>query len=111
VIPEQAWREQLLDAVDRFNESEPARTVGGLMRTLGPPSVSVGSAAGSRSAVRITVAWELSWYQWGVDVADEARPVFQLGKGSELSELDGSAREWNGRAVEGGRLALGAGRR
>jgi hypothetical protein len=111
VSPEQAWCDQLLDAVDRFNESEPARTVGGLMRTLGQPSVSVGAAAGSRSAVRITVAWELSWYQWGVDVADEAAPVLQLAKGSELSELDGSAREWNGRAAEGGHLSLGAGSR
>jgi len=107
VSPAQDWREQLEDAVDRFNESEPARTVGGLMRTLGSPSVSVGAAAGSRSEVRITVAWELSWYQWGVDVGDDARPVVQLAKGDELSQLDGSAREWNSRAAKGGRLSLG----
>jgi hypothetical protein len=111
VSPDQAWREQLEDAVDRFNESEPARTVGGLMRSLGSPSVSVGAAAGSRTEVRITVAWELSWYQWVVDVGDESGPVLALGKGSELSQLDGSARQWNGRAFEGGRLSLGAARR
>jgi hypothetical protein len=107
VTPEQAWREQLEDAVACFNESEPARTVGGLMRTLGSPSVSVGAAAGSPSEVRITVAWELSWYQWGVDVLEEGRPVIQLAKGSELSQLEGSARQWNCRAAEGGRLSLG----
>ena len=66
--------------MDRFNESRSARTVAGLMRTLGTPRVSVGAAAGSPSEVRITVAWELSWYQWGVDVGDESRPVFELGK-------------------------------
>ena len=102
--PDQTWPEQLEEAVDRFNESEPSRTVAGLMRTLGAPSVSVGAAAGSRSAVRITVAWELSWYQWGVDVGDDSRPVVPLGKGSELAQLDGSAREWNGRASDDGKL-------
>jgi hypothetical protein len=94
-------------ATARFNASDVARTVAGLMRTLGPPRVSIGSAAGSPSEVRITVAWELCWYQWGVDLGDELRAVFQLGKGDELEQLDGSARQWNARAEEGGRLALG----
>ena len=91
----------------RFNASDAARTVAGLMRTLGEPRVSIGSAAGSTSEVRLTVAWELGWYQWGVDLADEMRTVFQLGKGDEIDQLDGSARQWNARAGEGGRLALG----
>ncbi len=94
-------------AVARFNASEAARMVAGLMRTLGTPQVSIGSAAGSPSEVRITVAWELGWYQWGVDLGDEMRAVFQLGKGNEIDELDGSARQWNARAAEGGTLALG----
>ncbi len=100
--------DRMTRAVERFNASESARTVAGLMRTLGEPSVSVGSAAGSPSEVRITVAWELSWYQWGVDVADEGRPVFQLDKGNELTQLDGSARQWNAGVGENGRLHLGA---
>jgi hypothetical protein len=94
-------------AVARFNASEVARTVAGLMRTLGEPRVSIGSAAGSPTEVRITVAWELGWYQWGVDLGDELRAVFQLGKGDEIEQLDGSARQWNATAAEGGRLALG----
>jgi hypothetical protein len=77
------------------------------MRTRGDPRVSIGAAAGSPSEVRITVAWELGWYQWGVDLGDEMRAVFQLGKGDEIEQLDGSARQWNARAEEGGRLALG----
>jgi hypothetical protein len=94
-------------ALVRFNVSEAARTVAGLMRTLGEPLVSVGASAGSPHEVRVTVAWELTWYQWGVDLADELRPVFQLDKGLEIDQLDASARQWNARALEGGRVELG----
>jgi hypothetical protein len=95
-------------AANRFNESDAARTVAGLMRTLGRPSVSVGSAAGSPSEVRITFAWDLCWYQWGIDLGDDLRQVFQIDRGTEIDQLDGSARQWNASAGEGGRVALGA---
>ena len=95
-------------AAARFGASDAARTVAGLMRSLGEPRVSIGSAAGSPSTVRVTVAWELCWYQWGVDLGDELRAVFPLDKGTEIEQLDGSARQWNARAGDGGRLALGA---
>jgi hypothetical protein len=94
-------------AILRFNVSEAGRTVAGLTRTLGQPSVSIGVSASGPQDVRITVAWEISWYQWGVDLGDELRPVFQLAKGYEVSELDPSARQWNATAVEG-RVAMGA---
>jgi hypothetical protein len=93
-------------AVARFNASEAVRTVAGLSRSLGKPRVSVGAAAGSPSEVRITVAWELCWYQWGVDFADESGPAYPIGKGSEVEQLDRSAREWNGSVGEGGQLTL-----
>ena len=95
-------------AVDRFNGSEAARTVAGLMRTLGEPWVSVGAAAGIAHEVRITVAWELTWYQWGVDLGDELRAVFPIDRGDEVGQLDGSARQWNATAAPGGQLRLGA---
>ena len=104
----EAPRSRLERAVARFNGSDAARTVAGLIRSLGQPWVSVGAAAGSPSEVRITVAWELSWYQWGVDLADEARPVFPIDKGSEVEQLDRSARQWNAGVGEGGALVLGA---
>jgi hypothetical protein len=94
-------------AVVRFNASEAGRTVAGLSRTLGPPSVSVGASAGAPNEVRITVAWELSWYQWGVDLGDELRPVFQIDKGQEISQLDAAARQWNASTTEAGMLVLG----
>lgn len=95
-------------AMRRFDQSQAAHTVAGLARTLGTPHVAVGAAAGSPSEVRITVAWELCWYQWGVDLGDERRPVFQIGRGEEIAQLDGSARQWNARAAEDGRLVLNA---
>jgi hypothetical protein len=93
-------------AVARFNSSEAGRTVIGLARTLGTPWVSVGASAGAPDEVRITVAWELSWYQWGVDIGDELRPVFQIDKGREIDQLDQAARQWNATVGEDGRLRL-----
>jgi hypothetical protein len=93
-------------AVARFNSSEGGRTVAGLSRTLGKPNVSIGAAAGKPGEVRITVAWELSWYQWGVDINDELRPVFQIDKGSELDQLNPAARQWNASVGGDGRIAL-----
>jgi hypothetical protein len=93
-------------AVARFNSSEAGRTVAGLTRTLGAPRASVGASAGAPGEVRITVAWDLSWYQWGVDIGDELRPVFELGKGGEIDQLDAAARQWNALVAENGELRL-----
>jgi hypothetical protein len=93
-------------ALTRFNSSEAGRTVVGLTRTLGKPQVSIGAAAGTPNEVRITVAWELSWYQWGVDIGDELRSVFQIDKGRELDQLDAAARQWNASVGEDGKLSL-----
>jgi hypothetical protein len=93
-------------AVARFNSSAAGRTTTGLTRTLGKPFASVGAAAGHPNEVRITVAWELSWYQWGVDIGDELRPVFEIDKGREIDQLDSAARQWNASVSEDGRLML-----
>ncbi|MGH2981113.1 MAG: hypothetical protein ACRDKV_03600, partial [Solirubrobacterales bacterium] len=95
-------------AVSRFNESEHSRTVAGLTRTLGEPQVSVGAAAGSPNEIRLTVAWELSWYQWGVDLGEPSRAVYEIDKGHEISEIDASAREWNAHSSERGGLRIGS---
>ncbi|HEX5376814.1 MAG TPA: hypothetical protein VFW48_11735 [Solirubrobacterales bacterium] len=95
-------------AVVRFGESDAARTAAGLTRSLGRPSVSVGAAAGSPSEVRITVAWDLCWYQWGVYVGDERRPVTEIARGDDVEQLDRSARHWNASLGEGGCVVFGA---
>jgi hypothetical protein len=95
-------------AVVRFNESPAGRTAAGLARSLGRPTVSVGAAAGSSGEVRITVAWELCWYQWGVDLGEEQGGVFEIGKGEDMEQLDRSARQWNASVGKGGQLVFGA---
>ena len=97
-------------AISRFNASEAGRTVAGLTRTLGAPSVSVGDLAGTADEVRVTVAWELTWYQWGVDLGDELRPVYELSRGFEVDEIDAPARQWNASAHDG-RIVMVAPRR
>jgi hypothetical protein len=71
----------------------------------------VGAAAGSAGEARITIAWELCWYQWGVDLGDERRSVFEIAKGTEVAQLDSSARQWNASAGEDGQIAIGGARR
>ena len=84
-------------AVSRFNASEAARKVAGLTRTLGEPRVSIGAAAGSADAARITVAWDLTWYQWAVAGGEREQPVAELAHGTEIEQLDLASRQWNAR--------------
>jgi hypothetical protein len=92
-------------AVELFNASQAGRTAAGLTRSLGPPRASVGAAAGSPTLVRITVAWELCWYQWAVD---QAGRVAEIGKGEDVEQLDRSARHWNASVGKRGQLIFGA---
>jgi hypothetical protein len=98
---------RLEQAVILFNASQAGRTTAGLTRSLGRPTVSVGAAAGSAGLARITVAWELCWYQWGVDLDDERRGVFEIAKGEDIEQLDRSARHWNAKVGKGGQLLFG----
>jgi len=82
-------------AVTRFNASEAARTVAGLTRTLGEPQISIGAAAGTAEAARITVAWDLTWYQWTVASGEREQPVAEVAHGTEIGQLDLAARQWN----------------
>ena len=94
-------------AMEIFNTSEHVRTIGGITRTLGEPWVSAGPLAEAPSEVSLVVAWELSWYQYRVDLGDANDPVTLVAKGEELDELDESMREWNATALPDGRLAVG----
>jgi hypothetical protein len=87
-------------AIDAFNGSPAARTVRGLRRSLGEPRASV--RADGSGAVVLTVAWELSWYQWGVEGAN----VREVAKGNEVMELGRADRDWNAEVTEEGSLRL-----
>jgi hypothetical protein len=95
-------------AVEVFNSSEHPRTVAGVSRSLGLPAVSIRPHGVHPSVVSIAVAWELCWYRYEVDLADEAGPqgVRLADQGYELSELDAKDQTGNAAANEQGVLAL-----
>ena len=95
-------------ALEVFNTSEHPRTVAGIARTLGIPHASASTSKASAAEVLLTVAWELSWYQYGVDLSDGREPVRPRGQGQELSELPLEALDWNCTVDEQGRIELGA---
>jgi hypothetical protein len=95
-------------AVERFNSSEERRKVAGLIRSLGEPNARVTPDQRRQLAV-VTVAWELSWYQWEVGAdgeGDDGGPVREVAKGAELSQLDQETRAWNAAVDEEGMLRL-----
>jgi hypothetical protein len=95
-------------ALDLFNGSPHRRTVSGVARSLGAPIVSVRPSATEGSVVTIVVAWELSWYRYEVDLADEAAGVRVVAQGAELDELETAEQEPNAAADEDGALHLAA---
>jgi hypothetical protein len=95
-------------AIDLFNASEHLRTVTGLSRTLGQPQVSATTSSDSAAEVLLTVAWDISWYQFVVDLSDARDPVRVENKGHEIDELPEEARSWNGRVEQNGTLAIGS---
>jgi hypothetical protein len=99
---------RLRRALEEFNGSEHRRTVAGLTKSLGQPRVSAVAHPGAPHDVRLTVAWDLSWYQWEVRLADDPARVRSLAKGSEIGQLENADRAWNARAGEDGRLQLAA---
>jgi hypothetical protein len=96
-------------ALDLFNRSEHPRTIAGIARSLGAPHASALTSGSSAAEVVLTLAWELSWYQFTVDLSDPREPVQVRAQGQELSELDDEARSWNLEVDGEGRLAPPAG--
>jgi hypothetical protein len=96
-------------AVDVFNSSDRPRTVAALARSLGAPFVVVRPSETEGAIVTIVVGWELCWYRYEVDLADEAAGVRQTSQGDELSELDTADHVPNAAAVENGELQLVSG--
>jgi hypothetical protein len=94
-------------ALELFNVSEHPRTVAGVARSLGPPAVAVLPVENS-SIVTVTVAWELCWYRYEVDLADERGGVRGAGQGYELAELAEDEQVANAAADDRGVLQTAA---
>jgi hypothetical protein len=93
----------MVDAADLFNASAYRRTVAGIAKSLGEPKASIVPLSGVNTEVVITVAWDISWYQYRVTV-DSAQPVRLEERGLELSEVDRAFQAWNAELDRHGRL-------
>jgi len=51
----------------------------------------------------ITVAWEISWYQYRV-TPESAQAVRLAERGHDVAELEGSFLDWNAQLADDGRL-------
>jgi hypothetical protein len=91
-------------ALEVFNGGAHIRTVAGVARSLGAPIVSARPSATEGSVVTIVVAWELSWYRYEVDLADEAAGVRVVAQGAELGDLEIADQTPNAAADEAGQL-------
>lgn len=93
-------------ALDVFNASSHPRTVAGVARSLGAPIVAVRPSPTEGSVVTVVVAWELSWYRYEIDLADEVAGPRITAQGAELADLDDHDQIPNAAADEHGELHL-----
>ena len=93
----------MVDAADLFNGSQFRRTVGGVAKSLGEPRASIVTFSGVNPELVVTIAWDISWYQYRV-APDSAQPIRLAERGHELDELDDRYKQWNAHVEAGGRL-------
>ena len=93
----------IVEAADLFNASDYRRTVGGIAKSLGRPKASIRPLSGVNAELVITVAWDISWYQYRV-APESAQPVRLAERGHEVDELDAPFRDWNALVGDDGRL-------
>lgn len=93
-------------AVELFNASAHPRTLSALARSLGAPFVTVRPSDTEGSIVSIVAGWELTWYRFEVDLANEAAGVRVAAQGDEVGQLDEADRRPNAAATDGGELVL-----
>jgi hypothetical protein len=98
-----AHEQQMVEAADIFNASDYRRTVGGIAKSLGAPRASIVPLSGVSGELIVSVAWEISWYQYRV-TPDSAQPVRLAERGHELRDLDPTYQRWNAKIEDDGRL-------
>jgi len=94
---------EVVEAADLFNQTDFRRTVAGIAKSLGEPRASIRLLSGVSGEVVITVAWDISWYQYRV-TPELAQPVRLEDRGHELAELDPLYKDWNAHLDEHGRV-------
>lgn len=95
--------QRVLAALDVFNTTDHPRTIAGVARSLGLPTVAARPQDGN-ARVEIVASWELCWYRYEVDLSEDAPRVDKVGQGYELSELGPEDRQPAAAADEYGAL-------
>ena len=93
----------MVEAADIFNASAYRRTVSGIAKSLGEPRASIRQLSGVNQELVITIAWDITWYQYRVS-SESAQPVRLEARGHELGDLDGMSQHWNARVDTEGRV-------
>ncbi len=86
--------QHLVEAAELFNKSPYSRTIAGVAKSLGEARVSMLPLSGTIPEIVITIAWEISWYQYRV-VFDSSQPVRLEERGQDLEEVGERFRHWN----------------
>jgi hypothetical protein len=94
----------MVEASDLFNESAFRRTIAGIAKSLGAPKASVVPLSGTSSEVVLTVAWDISWYQYRI-APESGQPVRLAERGHDPHDLDGMFTSWNAKLTADGRIA------
>jgi hypothetical protein len=94
---------QTVEAADLFNASPYRRTIGGIAKSLGDPKASILPLSGVNAELVITIAWDISWYQYRIS-PDSAQPVKLAERGHEVTLLEGTYMGWYARIEADGRI-------
>jgi hypothetical protein len=93
----------MVEAAELFNESAFRRTVAGIAKSLGAPKASILPLSGVNTEVVLTVAWDISWYQYRI-TPDSGQPVRLAERGHEPTELESLFTSWNAHLSPDGRI-------
>jgi hypothetical protein len=93
----------MVEAAELFNESAFRRTVAGIAKSLGEPKASIVPLSGVNAEVVLTVAWDISWYQYRI-TPESGQPVRLAERGHDPRELEGMFTTWNARLTPDGRI-------
>ena len=94
---------QTVEAADLYNASDYRRTIGGVAKSLGEPRASILPLSGVNQELLITIAWDITWYQYRVS-PESAQPVKLEARGHELAQLDGTFQAWNAMIQPDGKI-------
>ena len=94
---------QTVEAADLYNASDYRRTIGGVAKSLGEPRASILPLSGVNQELVITIAWDITWYQYRVS-PESAQPVKLEARGHELGDLEGAFQAWNAQVLPDGKI-------